>query len=108
MTFNQYNFNFSSSTEDSSCAKIPSRRRSSDKGDKSKYLPKPVAGNESVFPYGIPKLNTSVSTTFNASRPNFYTEVNSNSSDKPSKSDLVSQTMSSFSRAATLDEDYDT
>ncbi|XP_011497777.1 PREDICTED: DNA polymerase epsilon subunit C [Ceratosolen solmsi marchali] len=95
------------SKDGSSCTHVPPRRHSVDKGDKTK-LAKPIEGNETVFTYNVPKFKMSVPTSFNASQPNFYTEVNSNPSDSMSRNNSVSQPVSNFACTGNIDEDYDT
>ncbi|OXU21108.1 hypothetical protein TSAR_013670, partial [Trichomalopsis sarcophagae] len=78
---------------------IPSRRHSVDKGDR---------GAKTVFACNAPKFKISVPTSFNASQPNFYTEVNSSASDSVPRSSAVNQPVSNFACTANIDEDYDT
>ncbi|XP_058797703.1 dr1-associated corepressor [Phymastichus coffea] len=96
------------SKEGTSSSQNSSRRNSVDKGDKNNKLVKPVDSNETVFSNNVPKFKTTVPTSFNASQPNFYTELNSNPSDNDSKNSSVNQPVSNFSCTANIDEDYDT
>ena len=98
---------FSVSKDGSSCAQI-SRKNSVDKGDKTKVI-KPEEDNETVFANSVPKFKISVpAPMFNASQPNFYTELNSTSSDNITRSSSISKPVTNFACTANIDEDYDT
>ncbi|XP_014211835.1 DNA polymerase epsilon subunit C [Copidosoma floridanum] len=91
----------------SSCAQIPVKLRSVE-GDKTK-LAEPAEGNKTVFTCDVPKsITSSVPTTFNASQPNFYTELNSSSSSDYVPKFSYSQSVSNLSCTANIDEDNDT
>ena len=62
---------------------------------------------EMLSPYSnAPKFKMTVPPSFNASQPNFYTEVNKSSDNVPITS--YNQSVSNFNCTANIDEDYDT
>ncbi|KAJ8681769.1 hypothetical protein QAD02_017561 [Eretmocerus hayati] len=95
---------FSSARDTPSFAQMPARRHSVDKGKPAKS----VESNEAALSSSVPKFKMSVPTSFNASQPNFYTEVHSNSSDNVPQGNSINQPVSNFACTADIDEDYDT
>ena len=86
----------------SSRAHVSSQKHLAITGEKA-HLATPLNINATVFSEDVSNLKTSILPNFNASKPNFYMELNSNAKDNNSV-----QKTDNFLQTADSDEDYDT